>query len=95
MPTFVCIFSDGEQTRMTVWCRNGLDVARGVKLARYAYESRKGKTPPPMTSATFVSSDGATLTKYDADELAKAACDGTSAANQGEAMVAADSPQLR
>jgi hypothetical protein len=74
MPTFVCNFSDGEQTRMTVWCRNGLDVARGVKLARYAYESRKGKTPPPMTSATFVSSDdGATLTKYDAGELAKAA----------------------
>ena len=73
MPTYVCNFSDGEQTRMTVWCGNGLDVARGMKLARYAYESRKGKTPPPMTSATFVSSDGATLTKYDADELAKAA----------------------
>jgi hypothetical protein len=70
-PTFVCNFSDGEQTRMTVWCGNGLDVARGVKLARYAYESRrKGKTPPPMTSATFVSApDGAMLAKYDADEL--------------------------
>ncbi len=70
-PTFVCNFSDGEQTRMTVWCGNGLDVARGVKLARYAYESRrKGKTPPPMTSATFVSGhDGAMLAKYDADEL--------------------------
>jgi hypothetical protein len=69
-PTFVCNFSDGEQTRMTVWCGKGLDVARGVKLARYAYESRrKGKPPPPMTSATFVSRDGATLAKYDADEL--------------------------
>jgi hypothetical protein len=70
-PTFVCNFSDGEQTRITVWCGNGLDVARGVKLARYAYESRrKGKTPPPMTSATFVSArDGAMLAKYDADEL--------------------------
>jgi hypothetical protein len=72
-PTFICNFSDGEQTRMTVWCGNGLDVARGVKLARYAYESRKGRTPPPMTSATFVSNDvsndGATLAKYNADEL--------------------------
>jgi hypothetical protein len=72
-PTFICNFSDGEQTRMTVWCRDGLDVARGVRLARYAYESRREKTPPPMTSATFVSNDGAMLTKYDADELAKAA----------------------
>jgi hypothetical protein len=73
MPVFVCNFSDGEQTRMTVWCRDGLDVARGVKLARYAYESRKGKTPPAMTSATFVSWDGATLMACTADELAKAA----------------------
>jgi hypothetical protein len=72
-PTFIANFSDGEQTRMTVWCRNGLDVARGVKLARYAYESRrKGKTPPPMTSATFVSAhDGAVLSEYNADELAE------------------------
>jgi hypothetical protein len=53
MPTFVCNFSDGEQTRMTVHCGEGrevvsgdikLDMPRGVKLARYAYESRKGKT---------------------------------------------------
>jgi hypothetical protein len=68
-PTFICNFSDGEQTRMTVWCRNGLDVVRGVKLACFAYESRKQKTPPPMTSAIFVSRDGATLAKYDATFL--------------------------
>jgi hypothetical protein len=74
MPTFVCNFSDGQQTRMTIWCRNGLDVARGVKLAHYAYESRMGKMPPAMTSATFVSSDdGATLMMCTADELVKAA----------------------
>jgi hypothetical protein len=73
MPTFVCNFSDGQQTRMTVWCRNGLDVARGVKLAHYAYESRMGKTPPAMTSATFVLSDGATLMVCTADELVQAA----------------------
>jgi glucose dehydrogenase len=69
-PTFVCNFSDGEQTRMTVWCGNGLDVARGVKLARYAYESRrKGKTPPPMTSATFVSARDGDWQSMTADEL--------------------------
>jgi hypothetical protein len=69
-PTFVCNFSDGEQTRMTVHCGKGLDVARGVKLARYAYESRKGKTPPAMRDATFVSSDdGITLMLYSAQEL--------------------------
>ena len=68
--TFVCNFSDGEQTRMTVHCGKGLDVARGVKLARYAYESRKGKTPPAMRDATFVSSDdGITLMRYSAQKL--------------------------
>jgi hypothetical protein len=73
MPTFVCDFADGEQTRMTVNCHKGLDVARGVKLARYAYESRTGKTPPLMLGATFVSSAGVALMSYTADELAKAA----------------------
>jgi hypothetical protein len=74
MPTFICNFTDSEQTRMTVHCRKGLDVARGVRLARYAYESRKGKTPPAMLGATFVSSDGhRMLISYRADELAKAA----------------------
>jgi hypothetical protein len=69
-PTFVCNFSDGEQTRMTVHCGKGLDVARGVKLARYAYESRKGKTPPAMRDAAFVSSDdGITLMLYSAQKL--------------------------
>jgi hypothetical protein len=73
MPTFICNFTDSEQTRMTVHCRKGLDVARGVKLARYAYQSRKGKAPPAMTGAIFVSSDGhTTLMLYDAAELAKA-----------------------
>jgi hypothetical protein len=74
MPTFICNFSDGEQTRMTVHYGKGLDMARGVKLARYAYESRMGRTSPAMLSATFVSSDdGRTLMSYTGDELAKAA----------------------
>jgi hypothetical protein len=70
MPTFVCNFSDGEQTRMTVHCCKGLDLTRGIRLARYAYESRKGKAPPAMLSAAFVSKDGAELMSYSADELA-------------------------
>jgi hypothetical protein len=70
-PTFICNFADGEQTRMTVHCPKGLDIVRGVKLARYAYESRTGKTPPAMLGATFVSSDdGQSLMAYGADELA-------------------------
>jgi hypothetical protein len=73
MPTFVCDFADGEQTRMTVYCGKGLDVARGVRLARYAYESRKRRAPPVILGATFVSSAGLTLMSYAADELAKAA----------------------
>jgi hypothetical protein len=72
-PIFICNFSDGEQTRMTVWCRDGLNMARAIKLARYAYESRMKKTPPRMTSATFISSDGEMLSEYNADELAEAA----------------------
>jgi hypothetical protein len=70
-PTFVCNFTDREQTRMTVWCGDGLDMVRGVQLARYAYESRKGKTPPTIVSATFVSpNDGVTLAQYGTNELA-------------------------
>jgi len=70
MPIFICNFIDGEQTCMTVYCRKGLDMARGVKLARYAYESRKRQAPPPILGATFVSSDdGRMLAKYGADEL--------------------------
>jgi len=73
MPIFVCKFGDGERTRMTVHCPNGLDVARGVRLARYAYESRKQKAPPAMLSATFISWDGIKLMSYTDDELAKVA----------------------
>ena len=39
------LFSDGEQTAMTVQLRRSNSPARR-ELARYAYESRKGKTLP-------------------------------------------------
>jgi hypothetical protein len=39
-PTFVCRFSDGVVTRMTTHCADGLDLRRGIALARIAYQSR-------------------------------------------------------
>ena len=71
--TFICNFSDGEQTRMSVYCHNGPDLERGLKLARYAYESRKGTTAPTIASASFVSRDGKTVATYAGNELAEAA----------------------
>ena len=68
--TFICNFIDGQKTRMTVHCGKGLDVARGVKLARYAYESRNGKRPPGIVSGQFVSIEGEKLMAYTGDELA-------------------------
>jgi hypothetical protein len=53
-PTFVATFVDGEVTRMTVFTTpDDLDVERGKKLARYAYESRTKKTPPALLKAHF------------------------------------------
>jgi hypothetical protein len=43
-PTFIARFADGEVTRMTTYHddeRKALDVERGVRLARWAYVSRK------------------------------------------------------
>ena len=69
-PIFICNFMDGQKTRMTVHCGKGLDVARGVKLARSAYESRNGKRQPEIVSGQFVSSEGEKLMTYTGDELA-------------------------
>jgi hypothetical protein len=73
-PTFICNFVDGQKTRMTVHCEKGLDVARGVKLARYAYESRTGKKPPEIVSGQFVSTEGEKLMAYIGDELNGVVC---------------------
>jgi hypothetical protein len=72
-PSFIATFADGQTTRMTVNTRfDKLDVGRGIRLAQYAYESRKGKNPPEMTSARF-ESEGRTLATYSAEDLWKAA----------------------
>ena len=71
--TFVAEFQDGVVTRMTTFCANGkLDLARGIAVARAAYESRTGaRTPPPITRAKFVEPgyDDAVLKEYDANDL--------------------------
>ena len=51
-PAFVAVFADGETTRMTVFqAGKTLNLSRGVRLARAAYESRTKKTPPPIVEA--------------------------------------------
>jgi hypothetical protein len=68
-PTFVATFADGETTRMTVFTApDVLDVERGKKLARYAYESRAGKPAPTFEKAHF-EKDGVMLKAYSAIEL--------------------------
>jgi hypothetical protein len=68
-PTFVVTFADGEVTRMTVFTTpDDLDVERGKKLARYAYESRTKKTPPAFLKAHFEHA-GVVFRAYSAGEL--------------------------
>ena len=76
-PTFVAKFADGEITRMTTYCPNGqLDLGRGVRLSRTAYQSRKGKEAPPMIEAQFFEPphdgrEAVMLESYSATELAQ------------------------
>jgi hypothetical protein len=54
-PTFVAQFADGVTTRMTCHCTlDHLDLARGMKLSRAAYESRTRNSPPAIVKARFV-----------------------------------------
>jgi len=70
-PTFVCVFHDDVVTRMTVYTlEKKLDVARGVRLSRHAYQQRTGKAPPEMAKAHF-EKDGTTLASYSASDLVK------------------------
>jgi hypothetical protein len=68
-PTFVATFADGEVTRMTVFTTpDYLDVERGKKLARFAYESRTKKTPAAFLKAHFEQA-GEVFRTYSAVEL--------------------------
>jgi hypothetical protein len=68
-PTFVATFADGEVTRMTTHqSGKSLDLARGVRLARAAYESRAKKAAPPIIEAHF-ERESEVLQHYGAEEL--------------------------
>jgi hypothetical protein len=69
-PIFVATFADKVRTRMSINCTpDDLDLERGKKLARYAYESRTGKPAPAFTKAHFEDTNGKVLTSYSAIEL--------------------------
>ena len=75
-PTFIARFVDGEVVRMTTYHddeRKTLDLKRGVRLARWAYLSRKKQEPLMIESASFVGfeRDGETLATYTAEQLAE------------------------
>jgi hypothetical protein len=68
-PTFVATFTDGEVTRMTTFQKTkALDLGRGARLARAAYESRTKKTPPPIVEARY-ERDGEILESYEREQL--------------------------
>jgi hypothetical protein len=74
-PTFVARFVDGEVVRMTIYHddeRKTPDLKRGVRLARWAYLSRKKQEPLMIESASFRSCNGETLATYTTEQLAKA-----------------------
>jgi hypothetical protein len=85
-PTFCAKFADSTETRMTVWHDEGrasLDLKRGVRLSRYAYETRMHNKErrngfdgppvavPPIVSAHF-ENDGVVLAEYNAKQIAEA-----------------------
>jgi HTH-type transcriptional regulator/antitoxin HipB len=68
-PVFVAAFVDGVVTRMTVFTAiDKLDLERGKKLARYAYEQRTGRAPPMFDKAHF-EKDGEVIENYNAITL--------------------------
>jgi len=68
-PIFVATFADGEVTRMTTF-QSGktLDLGRGARLARAAYDSRMKKKSPPIVRAHY-ERDGETLASYEREQL--------------------------
>jgi hypothetical protein len=84
-PVFVCTFKDKETVRMSCWQDSaGLDLHRGLKLARAAYVTRRhnrARSPsvagddvmiPPIVTAHFedtASEPAVVLATYDAREI--------------------------
>jgi hypothetical protein len=71
-PTFVAEFENGDSvvvTRMQTYAPKGkLDLARGVRLARAAYESRTKQPAPAIVSARY-ESDGEVIESYERELL--------------------------
>ena len=68
-PTFVATFVDGEVTRMTTFQKTKtLDLKRGVRLARAAYESRTKQESPSIVEAHY-ERDGEVLKSYGREQL--------------------------
>ena len=68
-PIFVATLADKVCTRMSIYCPDDLDLERGKRLARCAYESRTGKPAVSFTKAHFEDTDGQVLMSYSAIEL--------------------------
>ena len=68
-PIFVATFADEVCTRMSINCPDDLDLERGKKLARYAYQSRTGKPAVSFTKAHFEDTIGQVLMSYSAIDL--------------------------
>jgi hypothetical protein len=65
----VARFADGEITRLSTFhSGDKLNLSRGVRLARAAYESRTRKAPPAIIEA-YYERDGEVLERYDAEVL--------------------------
>ena len=68
-PIFVAIFEDGEIIRMTTFQSDKkLNLVRGARLARAAYESRTRQKSPPIIEAHY-ERDGEVLESYEREEL--------------------------
>jgi hypothetical protein len=64
-PVFEAKWSDGTVTRMSVWCKDGLDLGRAVRLSWHAYDSRhKGNGKATIITTAHFERDGVTLETY-------------------------------
>src|SRR5262245_61589237 len=75
-PTVVSAFEDGEIVRMTTYSESGTpDLRRGIRLARAAYEGRRKRAPPALTSVSFESAEGHALLGHTISEIAAVAAE--------------------
>jgi hypothetical protein len=91
-PVFVCTFQDNETVRLSCWHGKGLDLPRGLKLARSAYVTRRHNGAhstslasddvmiPPIVTAHFEDTESepaVVLATYDEREIREAGLERT------------------